>query len=417
MKILSVSWKENVLKGVIRLPSSKSISNRLLMIRALSNQDFQIGNLSESDDTRLLVRLLTEIQSVKGSRKVPELDTGNAGTVLRFLTAYLSFKPGHWVLTGSERMKQRPIGVLVEALKSLGAEIEYLGKLGYPPLIIHGNFFSGNDVKINTGISSQFISALMLLAPVLPRGLTIQMKGKPVSAPYIDMTASLMRAFGARITTGKNWIHIFPGPYQPGPYQVESDWSAAAFWYEAAALANEVDLELMGLRKESLQGDAILPGIFKNFGIKTSHTRTGIKLSRVNKKTGSFFLDFTDFPDIALPVISTCAMLGLQGRFEGLKSLRIKETDRLLAIKNELGKIGVPVAVSGSDAPVLEMTANPLTTGNDFIFESYGDHRMAMSFAMLAMKLGTVRIVNPEVVNKSYPLFWKHLVETGFEIK
>ena len=256
-----------------------------------------------------------------------------------------------------------------------------------------------------------------MVAPILPMGLSIQMKGDTVSAPYIDMTAGLMQSFGARITKSKNRIHIYPGAYHPQPFAVEADWSSAAFWYESAALATEVDLELKGLIKESLQGDAILHRIYQNFGINTSFSKTGITLSNGKKKINGYFFDFTDFPDISPPVITTCAMLGLQGRFEGLKSLKIKETDRLLALKNEFAKLGIHADISDSDSPTLELKASRVKPVADLLFESYGDHRMAMTFAMLAIRVGPIRITNPDVVNKSYPAFWEHLQSTGFEIK
>lgn len=418
MKFLTIIKKDKVLKGMLDLPSSKSISNRLLIIRALSGHDFTINQLSGSEDTRLLVKLLSGIHAGSRQKKVLELDTANAGTVMRFLTAYLAFQSGNWMLTGSERMKQRPIGVLVEALKSLGADINYLGKPGFPPIIIHGKQEpAGNRVQVDPGISSQYISALMMVAPLLPKGLTISLKGNAVSRPYIDMTAGLMESYGVKITQSKDRIHIFPGTYQSHPFTVEADWSAAAFWYEAASMAEEVEIELKGLKENSLQGDAILSRIFLNFGVHTTFNEAGAALTRIRQKTEGYFFDFNDYPDIAPSVITSCAILGLHGRFEGLKSLKIKETDRLLALKNELSKLGIQVRISDSDTPTLELKASNYKKGTDLVFETYGDHRMAMMSAMLAMVTGPVKIINPDVVDKSYPAFWEHLQSIGFEIK
>ncbi|MEI7500045.1 MAG: 3-phosphoshikimate 1-carboxyvinyltransferase [Bacteroidota bacterium] len=419
MKSIVINKPDKILKGIIPLPASKSISNRLLMIKALSGKDFFINNLSEADDTWLLQKLISIIQNDHSRKNVQELDTANAGTVMRFLTAWLSLKPGKWVLTGSERMKQRPIGILAEALKHLGASIDYLAKPGYPPLLISGSDMNGKEVTIDPGVSSQYTTALLLIAPYLSKGLILHFKGKKVSSPYVDMTIHLMELFGATIKTGKTRIHVGPGVYKPVEYTVESDWSAAAFWYEAAVFADEVDIELEGLKFESLQGDSILPVIYQNFGIRTEFTNQGVRLTKVHKKIDGFYFDFTDCPDIAQSVIITCAGLGIRGRFEGLKSLQIKETDRLLALKNEIEKLGIQVVASGKgDAmPAMEISALKPVFQSGLTFETYGDHRMAMTLAPLALKAGPLKILNPDVVVKSYPQFWEHLKMAGFEIK
>lgn len=419
MKSIILSKPDKILKGKIALPSSKSISNRLLMIRALSGKDFAIDNLSEADDTGLLQKLIAIISSGHGKKNVIEIDAAHAGTVMRFLTAWLAVKQGKWVLTGSERMKQRPIGILVEALNHLGASIDYLAKPGFPPLLIIGREISGSDVFIDQGVSSQFITALLLIAPYLPHGLTLHLKGQKVSTPYVDMTLRLMEYFGIQVKAGKTRIHVKPGLYKPREYRVESDWSAASFWYESAVFADEVDLELEGLKFESLQGDSILPVIYQNFGIRTEFTETGIRLTKVKKKIDGFYFDFTDCPDIAQPVIATCAGLGLRGRFEGLKSLQIKETDRVSALKNEIEKLGVQVIVSDKDNELLamELRIPRRSMQPGLTFETYGDHRMAMAMAPLVLKADNIKILNPDVVVKSYPLFWEHLKLVGFEIR
>jgi 3-phosphoshikimate 1-carboxyvinyltransferase len=421
MKIVTVSIDKKALKGTVRLPAAKSISNRVLMIRALSGSDFPIGNLSEADDTVLLTALLEKIDGYKRN-KACELDTANAGTVMRFLTAWLSLRPGRWVLTGSDRMRERPIGILVEALNSLGADIEYLSKPGYPPLLIKGKTLKGGELTVDAGISSQYISALLMIAPELQGGLTIRYKNRPVSMPYINMTVRLMKIFGVRVEPGKNCMMVPESKYSAAPFEVESDWSSAAFWYEAAALSPDVKLELPGLIEKSLQGDSILPGIYANFGLSTRFTPGGVTITRDGRKAEGFYFDFTDHPDLAPAVITTCAALGIRGRFEGLSSLRIKETDRIAALKSEYEKLGVEVESAevtdmlqsieiaphkkrGSPKPV-----NPL-------FETYGDHRMAMTFAPLALKFGPVRISNPDVVTKSYPGFWEELKGVGFEVR
>lgn len=418
MKTITVIKNNKILKGKLKLPSSKSLSNRLLIIRALSHDCFQINNLSEADDTFLLQELLEKIRHRKLIQSYIELDTANAGTAMRFLTAYLTFIPGKWILTGSERMKQRPIGVLVEAMRSLGAEIDYLGKLGYPPLMIKGRPLKGGEIKVDAGISSQFISALLLIAPSLPGGLSLHLQGQAVSFPYIDMTLRLLQYFGIETVKERNFILVPEATIKGLSFTIEADWSAASFWYEAAAMADEVDLILEGLQKDSLQGDAILADIFQNFGIMSEFLKNGVRLIKVKKKLDGYYFDFSDYPDIAPAVITTCAALGLRGRFEGLKSLRIKETDRLRALKNEYKKLGLNLEPdSPADlVPKIEFINPQFKASNDFRIDTYGDHRMAMTFAPLSMKLGAIRIENPDVVSKSYPQYWEHLSSLGFEI-
>jgi 3-phosphoshikimate 1-carboxyvinyltransferase len=418
MKTITVIKKDKILKGKLKLPSSKSLSNRLLIIQSLSVDKFRINNLSESDDTLLLQTLLQEIRSKRSNQSFVELDSANAGTVMRFLTSYLTLIPGKWILTGSDRMKQRPIGVLVEAMRSLGADIEYLGKLGYPPLMIKGKPLKGGEIKVDAGISSQFISALLLIAPILPGGLSIWLQGQAVSFPYINMTLRLLNYFGIETGKGKNNISIPETNIKGKEFTVEADWSAASFWYEAAALADEVDLILEGLCKDSLQGDAILVDVFQNFGVMSEFLKNGVRLTKVKKRLDGFYFDFTDYPDIAPAVITTCAALGLRGRFEGLKSLRLKETNRLRALENEFKKLGLNLSPdSRSDLiPMIEFSNPRFKSNSDLRIETYGDHRMAMTFAPLSVKLGSIRIENPDVVSKSYPQFWENLSSLGFEI-
>ncbi|MFZ4522613.1 MAG: 3-phosphoshikimate 1-carboxyvinyltransferase [Bacteroidales bacterium] len=414
-----ISKKDKTIKGTIRLPASKSISNRLLMIKALYGSDLKINNLSEADDTVLLQRLLATINDRSKRQAVIELDAANAGTVLRFLTAFLSITPGKWVLTGSDRMKQRPVGILADALNRLGASIDYLSKPGYPPLLIRGGGVRGKELNIESGVSSQFASALLLISPYLPEGLSLHLKGRAVSLPYIKMTTRLMEQFGAKVHQSSARIHVKPGIYLPSDVSVEADWSAAAFWYEAAVFSEDVDLELLGLAEESLQGDSVLPTIFQNFGIRTEFTGQGIRLTKTKFKNEGFYFDFTDCPDIAQAVIATCAGMGIRGRFEGVQSLQIKETNRLNALRTEIEKINVKVAFSseGDQVSAVEIKPAKPNFSEGIVFESYGDHRTAMSMAPFAIKTGKIKILNPDVVIKSYPDYWDHLKLAGFDIQ
>lgn len=420
MKTFTIKKTDRNLVGSIRLPSSKSISNRLLVIRALASKDFDIAHLSDSDDTLLLQDLLQKIREHQGRSSMTELDTSNAGTVMRFLTAYLSMVPGKWILTGADRMKQRPIGILVDGLKSMGAQIDYLSKLGYPPVMIHGTSLKGKEIIVDPGISSQFISALIIIGPKIPGGLTLHLSGPAVSFPYVKMTIGLLKDFGIHVVQERSRIFITEGDYLPCNFKVESDWSAAAFWYEAAALADNVDLELEGLSRESLQGDSVISDIFRAFNVVTEFTGKGIHLTKSSEpiQENQFKFNFSDHPDIAPAVITSCAILGLNGIFTGLKSLQIKETDRLLALKTEYEKIGIKAETysTGNLIPAMEITASRIACQPGLQIKTYGDHRMAMTFSPLAILNGNIRIEDPEVVTKSYPGFWNDLVSVGFEI-
>ncbi len=420
MKTFTIKKTDRNLVGSIRLPSSKSISNRLLVIRALASNGFDIAHLSDSDDTLLLQNLLQKIREHQGRSSMTELDTSNAGTVMRFLTAYLSMVPGKWILTGADRMKQRPIGILVDGLKSMGAQIDYLSKLGYPPVMIHGTSLKGKEIIVDPGISSQFISALIIIGPKIPGGLTLHLSGPAVSFPYVKMTIGLLKDFGIHVVQERSRIFITEGDYLPCNFKVESDWSAAAFWYEAAALADNVDLELEGLSRESLQGDSVISDIFRAFNVVTEFTGKGIHLTKSSEpiQKNQFKFNFSDHPDIAPAVITSCAMLGLNGIFTGLKSLQIKETDRLLALKTEYEKIGIKAETysTGNLIPAMEIMASRIACQPGLQIKTYGDHRMAMTFSLLAILNGNIRIEDPEVVTKSYPGFWNDLVSVGFEI-
>jgi len=416
MKTLCISKPDRNLSGSVSLPGSKSISNRVLLIRALSGVSFDIANLSEAADTLLMNRLLDEIRETTPRERPVTIDAGNSGTVMRFLTAYLATRKGSWMLTGSARMLERPVGPLVEALRSLNARIEYLSNPGYPPLLIKGTGLRGGSVTINAGVSSQFISALLMTGTQLPGGLTIKLSGKEVSAPYTAMTLRLLQSFGISAERSRKTLRVGEGVPEAKSFLVEADWSAAAFWYEAGAFAENTDLLLKGLDPDSVQGDAILPEIYRNFGIDSHVTPEGIRLTRSASRLNGFYYDFTSHPDLAQAVITTCAGLGLRSRFEGLESLRIKECDRLEGIRHELSKLGFRILLHH---PTPEESTIDIVPGRDIpqvqrLISTYGDHRMAMTFAPLCLITGPLQIAEPEVTVKSYPGFWDEMNSLGF---
>ncbi len=460
MKTIRIIKPDRILQGNINLPASKSISNRLLIMQALCGNEFSLGNLSKASDTVLLQKLLNRIKATAGSRDAVELDCSDAGADLRFLTALLSVTPGRWVLTGSDRMKQRPVGDLVESLKQLGAAIEYLGNVGFPPLLIKGRNLRSAELNVNAGISSQFISSLLMTAPLFPEGLTLNLKGEMVSEPYIDMTVRLINECGVKARKWKHKIRVEHGVYSCAGFTIEPDWSAASFWYQAAALSEKTDFFLPGLREKSLQGDSLLVSAFNVFGIRSdfipqvSSQQSAVgsqqeKVSRKKSAVGSqqsagkslqtadcrlpttfglhltkkpfelegFYYDFTHHPDLALPTIACCAALGIRSRFEGLKSLLIKESDRVRALTTELKKLGCKINLISGEFPVIEIQPSKLISKPDIIIDTYRDHRMAMTFAMLAMKTGTITINDPDVVIKSYPGFWDDLESAGFQLR
>ena len=399
-------------KGKITLTGSKSISNRALIIRALCPEHFPIHKLAAANDTELMDHLLNS--------KETTLDAGPAGTTYRFLTAYLSMQAGTQVLTGSERMKQRPIGVLVEVLRQLGANIRYLEKEGYPPLEIGepAAFGKTNKVQISAGTSSQYISALLMIAPTLPQGLALELVGKIVSRPYIEMTLNLMSYFGVKHQWEGQVIKVEPQSYQAREFTVEADWSAASYYYTLAAFGEEVDLQLDGLFPDSVQGDAVLAEMMAQFGVKTSFNESGIHLSKdLSGGNEMFAWDFIRCPDLAQSVAVVCAGLGISGTFNGVETLRIKETDRIDALKIELNKIGVQVEASSGENGAESFVVKGLAAfSNVPSFDTYEDHRMAMAFAPLAM-YHPVEINEPMVVVKSYPSYYEDLESLGFEVE
>jgi 3-phosphoshikimate 1-carboxyvinyltransferase len=401
----TISLKQNsFLTGVVNnLPASKSISNRVLILNALSGDRSRLYNLSDANDTQLMLKLI-------GSEK-KTIDVEDAGTTMRFLTAYFSATNQNKILTGTERMKERPIGILVDALRSLGADIEYLEKPGFPPL--ETKQFSGQKIaamSIRGDVSSQFISALMMVAPTLPRGLTLMLEGKIGSRPYIEMTASLMELFGVKCKVLDKEINIPSQHYSPADFTVESDWSGGSYWYALSALAREASILLPRLSMNSLQGDSAIIKMMESLGVKSSMEGPLMKLTKT-KNVAAFSWDFTHCPDLAQTVAVVCAAKGIEGNFTGLESLRIKETDRIAALQRELKKIGADLREQGGKWQLIPSHDLPRKA----FFNTYKDHRMAMALAPLAT-LMDVDIEDPNVVRKSYPKFWDDLKNLGFQI-
>ncbi len=396
MTLLRLSQKSDFNPTQIPLPSSKSESNRALVIDALTAGENKITNLAEARDTQTMIRLLTVNPAV--------FDVLDAGTTMRFLTAFATVKNEKKVMTGTARMCERPIGVLVDALRAIGAEIHYLNKEGYPPLAIHGlPEQTSNTVKIRGDVSSQYISAMLMIAPLLPQGLEIELEGKVGSRTYIEMTLELMAQFGIRYTWEENKIKVANQAYQPTAFAVESDWSGASYWFSLLACADSGALFLEGLKENSLQGDSAIVEIMSHLGIRSTFENGGILLKK-QAVTGLKNWDFTHCPDLAQTVAVTCAILGQDAVFTGLESLKIKETDRIYALQQELAKFNAELR---EIEPEVYQVIPSVTMRNQVQIHTYDDHRMAMAFMPLVTKTDVI-IEDPEVVNKSYPSFWKH---------
>lgn len=395
--------RNSILNGTIRhLPASKSISNRALVLNALAGNTSTIRNLSKANDTQLMSRLITDDEEV--------LDVEDAGTTMRFLTAYCALSGKSKIITGTERMKQRPIGILVDALRKLGAEIEYLEKEGFPPLKTNG--FSAQktaEVRMRGDVSSQYISALMMVAPTLPLGLKIIFEGRVTSMPYIEMTASLMKQFGVPAEITSTSIIIPHITYTPAHISIESDWSAASYWFAFTALAENATLELPSMTLRSLQGDRVIVDMMELIGVQCEPKGSTLRLIKKDHHN-EFSWDFTHCPDLAQTISVVCAAKGIRGVFTGLESLRIKETDRIKALQTELSKIN---ATLNEENEKWILTPGILPNHPIFI-NTYLDHRMAMAFAPLAT-MQQITIENPEVVRKSYPTFWEDVLSVGFK--
>lgn len=392
----------------IQLPSSKSISNRALIINALGHGTHHPENLSDCDDTRVMVRALNDDKET--------IDIMAAGTAMRFLTAYLSVTPGTRIITGTQRMQQRPIQVLVNALRELGADIEYVANDGFPPLRITGRKFEKDTISLPGNVSSQYISALLMIAPVLTNGLTIRLTGDIISRPYINLTLQLMNDFGvcAEWTDGHQ-LKVEPQVYHSIPFYVESDWSAASYWYQIVALSKEAEVTLPGLFKESYQGDSQVAGIFRSLGVETIYEDQTVTLKKSGNAIERLDYDFINQPDLAQTFVVTCALLNIPFRFSGLQSLKIKETDRMAALITEMRKLGY--ILRETDGAVLSWEGERCSAEEHPAIDTYEDHRMAMAFAPACLTLPEILINNPQVVSKSYPHYWEDLRQAGFIIK
>ena len=411
MSNVIVSHPTKITNGIVTLPASKSISNRLLLMRAVAGfEDVEIHNLSNARDTVILNGILSNLKNNN------QIDVHDAGTVMRFLTAYLSCREGEWILTGTERMQQRPIGALVNVLRELGAQIEYVKNENYPPLKIKGKKLKGGKIEIDGSVSSQFLSALLMIAPLYNEPLELHIKNDLVSVPYVDMTLKLMKQWGANYTWNKNVITVENAPYQKPKQKVfcEGDWSAASYFYSILSLAKEGEITLPYLFDNSLQGDSVCSKIFEKLGISTVYEEFGIVLKKNKSATNYFEYDFINCPDIAQTLAVCCAAKGLDTRMIGLKTLAIKETDRISAIKTELEKFGLVISVTEQS---IKIQSNKGLDPQSSSLNTYKDHRMAMSFAPLAMTLNKIEIEDPYVVEKSFPHFWEELKKIGFVIE
>jgi 3-phosphoshikimate 1-carboxyvinyltransferase len=412
--------------GTITLTGSKSECNRALVIEALSNGKVKVENISDAADTVTLSGVLSsksEVLSQRSHASGSELATqdsrlvniGPAGTAMRFLTAYFTLQDEEVILTGSARMKQRPIGILVDALRQLGAQIDYVENDGYPPIKIKGSLEQAtNKISIKGDISSQYITALLLIAARLPLGLELQIEGELTSRPYVEMTLSMLQTSGIQHTWEDDTIKIAHQEFTQTSLYVEPDWSAASYWYAIAALSDSAELFLPGLKQYSLQGDSVITEIMANFGITSQFKDGGVYLQKEVKPIQRKIFDLKSCPDLAQTVIVACAALGHEATFTGLETLKIKETDRIKALQNELAKIGVKLIEKGQ---VYRLDCSEKQIPEKVFINTYDDHRMAMAFAPLALMINEVEVEDADVVEKSYPAFWSDLEKVNFGVK
>lgn len=413
---IALRHPHKIIKGRVQLTGSKSESNRALMLRELSQGVVDIKNLSAADDTRLMLKALEQLQGAAESDGTCVLNIGPAGTVMRFMTAMLAIRPGQYELTGSDRMLERPIALLVEALQQLGARITYLGKEDYPPLGIQGGFEQvEQEIRIPGHVSSQYLSALLMIAPVLPKGMTLHITGTLTSRPYLQMTLDMLSQAGIHYDWVGNSIRIEPQPFKPCTLEVEPDWSAASYWYSIIALAEEGEIFLPGLKQSSLQGDQAIAHIMERFGVYTTYSDQGVLLQKGPARKDDSILDFTECPDLAQTVIACAVGLKKNIRVTGLHTLRIKETDRIAALQQELRKLGA--VLEEAEPNVFQLDSRAVVNAFEGEIDTYEDHRMAMAFAPLALKIDGIHIANPQVVEKSYPDFWVHLQSMGFQVE
>ncbi|GGH06545.1 3-phosphoshikimate 1-carboxyvinyltransferase [Mucilaginibacter phyllosphaerae] len=414
--------------GTVQLTGSKSECNRALVIEALSGGKVKVENISDAADTVTLAGILrTEVReqelemSSQGNSlisdlqsPISEINIGPAGTAMRFLTAYYAIGDQEVILTGSERMKQRPIGILVDALRSLGAHISYEENEGYPPIKLKGNFEQQTrKISIKGDISSQYITALLLIAARLPLGLELHIEGDLTSRPYVEMTLAMLKQAGIQHSWQDNIITIEKQDFAETSLWVEPDWSAASYWYSIAALSDEAEIFLPGLTSYSLQGDSVITELMANFGITSQFKNGGVYLTKEPKPIFRKIFDLKECPDLAQTVIVVCAALGHEASFTGLETLKIKETDRILALQTELAKMGVKLIEKGQ---VYKLDCSEKQIPQRMFVNTYDDHRMAMAFAPLAILIPELEIEDADVVEKSYPAFWTDLMKVGFSI-
>lgn len=405
MQSIYIKYHTQLKNISIPLASSKSESNRALLIHKLTGDNSILNNLSVARDTQIMRTLLASNDIV--------LDVKDAGTVMRFMTAYLALCPERKVITGTDRMQLRPIKILVEALNEIGANIQYKNKKGYPPLNISGlTYQKTNKINIAANISSQYISALMMIAPLLPKGLEISLQDDIYSLPYINMTLGLMQHFGIKYTFEKRTISISGQSYKPAIYTIESDWSSASYWYSFVALAEYGKIKLLGLKKKSLQGDQVIIEIMDKLGVKSEFKSDGVVLSKKSNDSELVY-DFRNCPDLAQTIIVAAVAKKVKLKMVGLESLKIKETDRIAAISKEVARIGAILIETNKGIWELTFDKNYKVT-KPIIFKTYNDHRMVMALTPLCMKYDIV-IENPEIVSKSYLEFWNHLELAGID--
>ncbi len=404
-----ITKPEKAINTQLKLTSSKSISNRVLIIQALSDEKFNIENIAEAQDT-------VQLKNILHNKLTNIINAGEGGTTYRFLTALLSITKGEWILTGAERIKERPVKILVDGLKQLGADIEYLEKEGYPPLKIKGKTLDKGKLSIDGSISSQFISAILMISPKLKNGLELKIENKLLSKPYIEMTLNIMKYFGVNYEWQKDTIKIQPQKYKAKNFTVEADWSSASYWYEIASLSQNAIIRLEGLSENSLQGDSVVAKIFEKLGVRTTYFDNSIVIEKVNEIENILFnYDFINCPDLVQTIAATCCGLNINGTFKGTDNLNIKETDRVKALKSELFKFDC--SIEYSDNKSFKLTSKK---GNKILnnkIETYNDHRIALSFAPLCLQYGSINIKNPKVVEKSYPNYWNDLKKAGFKIE
>ncbi len=407
MKWLRIVKTPEKLSGFVRLQASKSISNRALIIQALCSEKFPIHNLSMADDTLLLKAILESDEE--------ELYIKNAGTAMRFLTAYFAQKPGDIYLSGSQRMHERPISPLVDALRKLGAQIEYTGKENYPPLHITGTKLSGGEIGLSASQSSQFASAILLIAPTLSSTLKIVLEGEIVSAPYLDLTLKMLSYFGIKYSRDRNSIYIEPQKYLAKPFQVENDWSSASYWYALATVLQESQIDFHNLFEDSYQGDSILQKFMQHFWIETTFGSTVCTISNYseNAKQTIFEADFIDYPDLIPTFITLCCAKQIPFNITGTKTLKYKESHRAEVLKTELAKLGFEIEITENSLSCKSYNQS-IFPQDEIWMKTYDDHRMAMSWSVLASQHSNIWIENPDCVEKSYPGFWSVMQEKEF---